>query len=195
MAIVNPVSQLVDGAVKIGQGDPEARIEVKTKDEIGRLGIAFYEMAAALSDKEVQLREIFHSVGTESRGANSCPATGDWRAQTSGGEILRRNHELTVLYTIRRATAQSLDLRQVLTDSVKVTLEALRIEGGVIMLIDPDGQTMTMHAQHGLSEEFARNLEHIKIGEGLAGKAVSEKQPVIFDLSEYPTERLAPLWS
>jgi PAS domain S-box-containing protein len=56
-AIVNPVSQLVDGAVKIGQGDLEARIEVKSKDELGRLGIAFNEMAAALSDKEVQLRE------------------------------------------------------------------------------------------------------------------------------------------
>ncbi len=115
-----------------------------------------------------------------------------YRYQRREEELRRRNRELSVLYTIRRAIAQSLDLRQVLDEAVKVTLEALGIEAGAIMLIDPGGQTLTMHAQRGLSEEFVRNLTHIKIGEGLAGKAVAEKQPVVLDLSEYPTGRLAP---
>jgi PAS domain S-box-containing protein len=116
------------------------------------------------------------------------------RYQRKEEEIRRRNRELWVLFTIRRAIAQSLDLRQVLTDAVKVTLEALGIEAGAIMLSDPGGQTLTLHVHRGLSEEFVGNLEHIKIGEGLTGKAVAEKQPVVLDISEYPTERLAPFF-
>ena len=107
-------------------------------------------------------------------------------------EIRQRNRELTVLYTIRRDIAQSLDLRQVLDDAVKVTLDTLGIEGGAIVLSDPDGQTLNMRAHRGLSEEFVRNTEHIKIGEGITGKAIAEKTPVVLNVSEYPTARLAP---
>jgi PAS domain S-box-containing protein len=112
--------------------------------------------------------------------------------QRTEEEIRWRSRELSVLYTIRSAIAQSLDLRQVLDDAVKVTLEALGIEAGAIMLIDPGGQTLTLHVHRGLSEEFVRNMDHIKIGEGITGKAVAEKKPVILNVSEYPTAHLAP---
>jgi len=51
-----PVRQLVQGAEKIGQGNLDTRIEVKSGDEIGQLGIAFNEMAVAIGEKENQLR-------------------------------------------------------------------------------------------------------------------------------------------
>ena len=55
--IARPVRQLVQGTEQIGQGELDYRIEVKSGDEIGKLGIAFNEMAAAIGEKETQLRK------------------------------------------------------------------------------------------------------------------------------------------
>ncbi len=46
--IVRPVRQLVQGAQQVGQGNLDTRIEVKSGDELGKLGTAFNEMAASL---------------------------------------------------------------------------------------------------------------------------------------------------
>jgi PAS domain S-box-containing protein len=55
--ITRPVRQLVQGAGQIGHGDLDYRIEVKSGDEIGKLGIAFNAMAVAIGEKETQLRK------------------------------------------------------------------------------------------------------------------------------------------
>jgi PAS domain S-box-containing protein len=55
--ITRPVRQLVHGAEQVGQGNLDYRIEVKSGDEIGTLGIAFNQMAAAIGEKETQLRK------------------------------------------------------------------------------------------------------------------------------------------
>lgn len=107
-------------------------------------------------------------------------------------EIRQRNRELSVLYTIRRAVAQSLDLEQVLNSGMKATLEALGIEAGAVLLIEPDAKTMTIRVHDGLSEEFVKNTQRIKLGEGITGRAAAERKPVVLDVSEYPTARLAP---
>jgi len=107
-------------------------------------------------------------------------------------EIRQRNRDLSVLYTIRRRAMQSLDLTKVLNDSLSATLESLGVEAGAVVLTDPDGKMMTIHVHTGLSEEFVRNMQHIKLGEGVTGKTVAEKKPVVLYISEYPTARLAP---
>jgi PAS domain S-box-containing protein len=55
--IARPVRQLVQGAGQVGQGNLDTRIEVKSGDEIGQLGTAFNKMAAAIGEKETQLRK------------------------------------------------------------------------------------------------------------------------------------------
>ena len=54
--ITRPVRHLVQGAEQIGLGNLDHRIEAKSEDEIGKLGISFNEMAAAIGEKETQLR-------------------------------------------------------------------------------------------------------------------------------------------
>jgi PAS domain S-box-containing protein len=56
-SIARPVRQLALGAERIGHGHLETRIEVRSQDEIGKLGMAFNEMAAAIGGKEAQLRQ------------------------------------------------------------------------------------------------------------------------------------------
>jgi PAS domain S-box-containing protein len=107
-------------------------------------------------------------------------------------ETGRRNRELSVLYTISRAAAESLDLEKTLNNAVEATLEALEIEVGGIYLMEPGGEALTLRVGRGVSDEVAKNLQHVKLGEGLSGRAAVEKKPVVLDVQDYPSQRLAP---
>jgi PAS domain S-box-containing protein len=107
-------------------------------------------------------------------------------------QVERRNRELSVLYQINRATAESLDLEKTLNNAVKATFEALDIEVGGIYLLEPDGEMLRLRVHRGISDETAKNLEWVKLGEGMSGKAAVEKKPLVLDLQHYPSERLAP---
>jgi PAS domain S-box-containing protein len=107
-------------------------------------------------------------------------------------DIRRRNRELSVLHAIGGAVAQSLNLQEILESALVATLAALQIEAGCFFLLEPDGETMTMCAHRGLSDEFVRNVGKIRMGEGVSGRAAVEKKPIVLDVAEYPSERLAP---
>lgn len=108
-------------------------------------------------------------------------------------ELQKAHRRLSVLYTIDRAASQSLELNEILSNAMDATLDALRIEAGGIVLLEPDDETLTLRIHRGLSEEFVRNLHHFSVGEGVSGRAVAERKPVVLDVSEYPTARLAPV--
>ena len=56
-SITRPVRNLVHGAEQISQGNLDTRIEIRTRDELGKLGTAFNEMAVAIGEKETQLHQ------------------------------------------------------------------------------------------------------------------------------------------
>ena len=107
-------------------------------------------------------------------------------------KIQRRNRELSVLYAIQRSASRSLNLEEILNDAVEVTLNTMGIEAGGIFLLEPDGEMLTFQAYRGVSDEFVQNVQHVKLGEGISGRAAAEKKPVVLDVPDYPTERLAP---
>jgi len=107
-------------------------------------------------------------------------------------QVERRNRELLALYQISRATAASLDLEKTLDSAVEATVKALDVEVGGIYLLEPDGEMLRLRAHRGISEETAKNLEWVKLGEGMSGRAAVEKKPLVLDLQDYPSERLAP---
>ncbi len=106
-------------------------------------------------------------------------------------ELLRLNRELSVLYTISRATSQYMNLEETLINALEATLGALDVEVGGIYLLEPEGETLTLRAVRGVSDEVAENLRHVKLGEGMSGKAAAEKKPVVLDVQDYPSQRLA----
>lgn len=55
--IIKPINLLKEGVVKIGKGDLDHKIEIKTKDEIEELGVSFNKMAIDLKKIE-ELKEM-----------------------------------------------------------------------------------------------------------------------------------------
>ncbi len=108
-------------------------------------------------------------------------------------EILARNRELAALYAVSQAAGESFDPEERLKRILGVTLHALEMEAGGIYLLEADGETMTLRAARGHSPEFLVQVASQKVDEGVVGRAATEKKPVLFDISEYPTERLAPV--
>ena len=101
-------------------------------------------------------------------------------------EIARRNRELSVLYKVSQCSLQSLDL-QIMLDHVTPNDDSRtwRHCWGIYVL-EPDGVTMTLRSYFGHSEEFVNSVRHIKRGEGISGKAVSEGKPIVLRLDAYP---------
>jgi class 3 adenylate cyclase len=94
--VSQPVENLVDAVHKVAQGDFAAKVDVTTKDEIGRLGTAFNEMTIGLRKRQEILEmtlsrdvaEEFLKGGTE-RGGERRVITivfMDIRGYTSGTE-------------------------------------------------------------------------------------------------------------
>jgi len=163
-SVVAPLRKLVAAAQLITAGDLTTPVPQHGKDEIGDLAHHFEEM-----------REHLARWGEELETA-----------------VQKRTRELSVLYTIDRAVAQSLSLDELLPDAVNAVLNALQIEAGGIYLLEPDGKTMTLRVHRGLSDEFARNVQRIQFSEGVSGQAALEKRPVVLEVPDYPTERLMP---
>ncbi len=123
-------------------------------------------------------------------GGISTDITGRKRAEE---ETRRRNRELSVLQTVSRATAQSLELQETLDNAIEATLHALEIEAGGVLLMEADGEKLTLRAQRGLSEEFIEAARWVTVGEGMAGLVATEKRQIIIDVADYPSGRLSPV--
>ncbi|MCB9079379.1 MAG: GAF domain-containing protein [Anaerolineaceae bacterium] len=106
-------------------------------------------------------------------------------------ETRRQNRHLSVLYTVNRATSQSLNLEEILQSAMLATVEALDVEKGGIYLFDDDGESLVLHAHYGHSDDIIRRIQRLNAGEGISGQAIAQQQPVVLDSAEHPTERFA----
>ncbi len=57
---------------------------------------------------------------------------------------------------------------------------ALQADGGSVMLVDPDGQTLRIRAAQGLPADIVSGAR-VKSGEGLAGLALAERRALVVD--------------
>ncbi len=55
-SVARPLHELLGGTIQLGQGDLQQRIQVRSSDEIGKLGQAFNQMAGSLQAKDILLR-------------------------------------------------------------------------------------------------------------------------------------------
>ncbi len=163
-SIVAPLRKLVAAAQRITSGDLTTPVPLHGKDEIGKLACHFEEMRLHLAHWGEELETA----------------------------VQKRTRELSVLYSIDRAVAHSLNLEEILPTALETVLSALQIEAGGVYLLMPDEKTMTLCIHRGFSEEFARNVQCIQLGEGISGRAAAEKKPLVLDVSDYPTSRLIP---
>jgi signal transduction histidine kinase len=180
--VVRPVAMLRQGAARIGAGDLDHRLEIKTGDELQALAEEFNQMAA-------QLRESYAGL--------------ELKVEERTRELARSVEELRALGEVSQAVSSTLDLQTVLTTVVTHAVQLSGAKGGVIYEYDEVTQEFLLRATHGMEEELIEALQTARIrrGEGAIGQATAMRAPVqvpdILDERGVVVTRLRPLmaWS
>lgn len=94
-------------------------------------------------------------------------------------KLSERLTEMTALYETAKVTVSSLDLDEVLSSVFNSTVRTLKADTGSLMLLDPEEGVLTIKRAHGLDEEVIRKAR-IKVGEGIAGTAAQNGEPLVF---------------
>jgi signal transduction histidine kinase/ActR/RegA family two-component response regulator len=103
----------------------------------------------------------------------------------SKGEILRLNQELSILNTISQTVNQSIDLDEILNNSLDKMLEMTEVRAASFYLLDEKVNDLVHVVYQGFSKTFAKRVERFKLGEGLTGKAALSGEPMFID--DYPS--------
>lgn len=95
-------------------------------------------------------------------------------------DVDRQNKKLLVLNQIAREVNQSLELQEMLQDTLDRVMEITSTEGGFIMLMDRDKNKLKPVAFSGISEELIEEIKntYIKSDIGTRGRALSLKKSV-----------------
>jgi len=102
-------------------------------------------------------------------------------------EALRKSHrELTILYSVLQQTSESLDLDKLLLHAQDVVSELFKIDATIIHMLAPDAETLQMHSARGLSNEDSAPLRTVDLGQGLSGRALQQRRPLVLMIEDYP---------
>lgn len=89
------------------------------------------------------------------------------------------SRRLATLITISNALSQSLDPEKVITVAVDMVTEVMEAEVILVYSLDNKLGELILMAHEGISEEAARELERIKLGEGFNGRVAATGEPLI----------------
>jgi adenylate cyclase len=155
-----PIQALNTGAQRLGGGDFEHRIDVKTGDELEQLADRFNNMAGQLhetySDLELKVKE----------------RTRDLAQSVS---------ELRALEEFGRAVASSLDLNAVLRTVASRALEITKADAVLIYGFDTENRRFDLVEASGLEKSSSRDHVLIDGDDSLLGKAAMSGQPVVIE--------------
>jgi len=163
--LVRPIADLIDAAQEVAQGNFGQTIAAETGDEIEELAGQFSLMSEQLQESYANLEQ----------------------------KVAARTRELATLNAITAAVSRSLDLEETLSDALDKTMAMLEVELGGFLLMEPDGETMSLQVSRGFTEEFREAVRNARGGRGIAGQAVALGKPVVMDTQDYRDERLVPL--
>jgi len=156
--MVGPIQALRLGAARLGSGDLNQRIAVKTGDELEALADQFNAMAGQLQESyaglEKKVEERTHELETRSR------------------ELAQSVGELRALGEVTQAVNSTLDLATVLSTIVAKAVELSGTEAGSIYVVDPTTQGLHLRASHGMSDELIAELN--RQGVDLSEKTIAE---------------------
>jgi len=108
-------------------------------------------------------------------------------------EIRRRNRELTALNAIAATVSQSLNLEEVLSESLGKVLETMQLDTGAIRILNKQYDTLDLMVHRGvdLSIQIREGISIPKLAETLLAEAVATGEPLIAeDISTHPTVEL-----
>ena len=96
-------------------------------------------------------------------------------------EVWRYNKELTALNAIAIMVNSSLDLQQILDQTLDKVLEITKMEIISLYLTDPQTEELVLSTYRGVSKEFADQVRTFKLGESIVGLAAQSGKPIVAD--------------
>jgi len=98
----------------------------------------------------------------------------------------------TILNTISTLLGESLELDKILDKATHMVSELMEVEVTLIFSLDEENQKLRIVAYEGVSDEFARAVDGIKIGEGVYGEVAKTCQPMVVDDTSYDPRLSTP---
>ncbi len=157
--MVGPIRQLQAGAARIGTGDLDSRIDVRTGDELQALAEQFNTMADELLRSQAGLER---TVEERTR------------------DLARSVTELQALSDVARAVNSTLDLHVVLTKIVTHAVNLAHADAGAIFRHNAGEGTFELAESSGMDAALADKLRSLRIAshETAMGEAALTRQPV-----------------
>ena len=100
------------------------------------------------------------------------------RVRAMEQELLQNTHELAALNEINKAITSSLDLDQILSQTMHGIREILHVEAGSLLLLDEDSGMLEFKKILSGSQERMVGFK-LKPGEGIAGYVVQKGEPLL----------------
>jgi PAS domain S-box-containing protein len=107
-------------------------------------------------------------------------------------ELVQGTRELEILYDLSLLINQSLDIDTVFNTAIEKALSVTGFEIGAIYLLNETRDVLERKSHIGLPVSIYEDAKVLKYGEGVSGKAIILKQPVVASINEYSFYRAVP---
>jgi signal transduction histidine kinase/HAMP domain-containing protein len=150
--VVRPLEALRRGVEKIGEGDLNYHLEIKTGDDIEVLAEQFNKMVGEIKNSYQLLED----------------------------KVQQRTRELAALFDVAATATQSLDLNPILQEVAEKITDIFGLDSTRIYLLDHQQKELRVRAAAGYNPEgFVQRV--VGLGQGIVGKAAETGEPMIFE--------------
>ena len=173
--MVVPIQALREGAERIGRGELNQRISVKTGDELEALADQFNDMAGRLEDSYADLER---------------------KVEERTQELARSVQELQALGEVSHAVNSTLDLETLLSTIVAKAVQLSATDAGAIYVFSKLRQKFRLRATYGMSDDLIAAIgdQTIGLGESYIGGATQRRSALqIPDLADEPQSAMRDL--
>jgi signal transduction histidine kinase len=101
--------------------------------------------------------------------------------QASVQAIRENEKRLASINQISGTISQSLELGQVLGTAIDNVVDVMKVDAAWMFLLNETLGELQLAAHRGISEEFARGVDKLKLGEGLSGRVAQSGEPMVVE--------------
>ncbi|MGB8216739.1 MAG: GAF domain-containing protein [Candidatus Methanoperedens sp.] len=181
-----PLIRLTDASRKVTKGYLTVNIETGRKDEIGELAQSFNVMVQ-------RLKEVYEGLEQKVKERTGDLDKRNLELANLYEELKYHDETLETLYEIDRVVSQSLELDELLRESITKTIQVTSADAGWIYLLQEDGETLNLQTYIGISPELADAASKLKVGQAVSGMAAKSGKPVTMNIENYPYPQLLTL--
>ena len=189
--LILPIKNLSKEMREVAKGNLDTYIHPTTRDELGFLAESFNQMVQdlrrsrdALKEAEDKYQRIFEGIAKD---------ISDRKRMEE--ELVQRTRELEALNEMGRLINQTLvDLDTIFPIALEKAMSLTGFEMGAIYLLDEEKGVLEKKFHLNIdSPALIEDGKVLKYGEGVSGKAICLKQPVVASIYEYSSLRVAPV--